>query len=95
MSTRTKMAREAVFDAMIEHGPDGHTDGHDKITAACLAAADAVMFDDAAVEQAAIALGIKQYPMIEGFWDDVDPDFRDKCRDQASAVIETLKGDAK
>lgn len=58
-----------------------------------LNAADAVMFDDAAVERAAIALGIKQYPMIEGLWDDVDPDFRDKCRDQARAVIASLKGD--
>jgi hypothetical protein len=58
-----------------------------------LNAADAVMFSEDAVERAAIALGVKQYPMIESFWDDVDAGFRDKCRDQARAVIAALKGD--
>jgi len=55
MSARKKVAREAVFDAMIEHGPDGHTDGHDKITDAALTAADAVLFSEAAIERAAKA----------------------------------------
>ncbi|MFI2563059.1 hypothetical protein [Paenarthrobacter sp. NPDC018779] len=56
MSARVKVAREAVFDAMIEHGPDGHTDGHDKITAAALDAADSVMFSESAIERAAEAV---------------------------------------
>ena len=56
MSARVKVAREAVFDAMIEHGPDGHTDGHDKITDAALTAADQVMFSEAAIERAANVL---------------------------------------
>ena len=56
MSARKKVAREAVFDAMIEHGPDGHTDGHDKITDAALTAADSVMFREAAIERAAKAM---------------------------------------
>lgn len=32
-------AEAAAFDEMIEHGPDGRTDGHDKITRAILEAA--------------------------------------------------------
>lgn len=32
-------AESAVFDAMIEHGPDGRTDGHDKLARAALEAA--------------------------------------------------------
>lgn len=58
-----------------------------------LVAADAVTFNDAAIERVAIALGVKQYPMIEGFWADVDAEFKEKCRDQARAVIAALKGD--
>ena len=38
-------AEAAVFDAMIEHGPDGHTDGHDKIARAALEAAAPYMLN--------------------------------------------------
>jgi dihydropteroate synthase len=36
-------AEAAVFDAMIEYGPDGHTDGHDKIARAALEAAAPIL----------------------------------------------------
>lgn len=36
-------AQAAVFDAMIEYGPDGRTDGHDKIARAALKAAAPIL----------------------------------------------------
>ena len=79
--------------ADYDHATDMDSDEHESNARAALAAADAMMFDDAAIERAAIALGVKQYPMIEGFWADVDPDFQNKCREQARAVIAAIKGD--
>jgi len=57
-----------------------------------LAAADAVMFSDEAVERAAISLCVASYPMTEGFWADVDGEYKEKCRTQVRAVIAALKG---
>jgi hypothetical protein len=34
-----KAAEDAVIEAMIEHGPDGHIDGYDKIARTALEAA--------------------------------------------------------
>lgn len=48
-------AESAVFDAMIEHGPDGHTDGHDKIARGALEAAASIIRAQA-LEDAAAAL---------------------------------------
>jgi len=55
-SKRVTAAREAVADAMVKYGPDGHIDGYEEITDAALGASDAVMFSPDAIERAARAL---------------------------------------
>jgi len=97
MSARKKVAREAVFDAMIEHGPDGHTDGHDKITDAALAAADSVLFSEAAIERAAKAA--VEHLNERGYAEESEPGYVlvDGTYDMSQlvrAVIEELKGGA-
>ncbi|WP_224089769.1 hypothetical protein [Arthrobacter sp. StoSoilB13] len=92
MSARKKVAREAVFDAMIEHGPDGHTDGHDKITDAALAAADSVMFSEAAIERAAKLLCAANNLGLD-YWESYHKDslIKEKFRTQARAVVAALR----
>ena len=105
MSVPINKRLEAVSDALLVHLPTNafyhgcespcssspdELDSH--LAEVALAAADAVMFDEASIERAAIALGVKQYPMIDGLWDDVDAEFKDKCREQARAVVAVLKG---
>lgn len=93
MSARKKVAREAVFDAMIEHGPDGHTDGHDKITDAALTAADSVMFSEAAIERAAIEIFALNFDPVSWSWKSHEHD-RQSCRNLVRAVVAALREEA-
>jgi hypothetical protein len=88
MSARVEAAREAVADAMIKHGPDGHIDGYEEITDAALAAADAVMFSDEAVERAARRLA---HPFT---WEKLSPSNQSHWRSQIVNSIVALKGSA-
>jgi len=95
MSARVEAAREAVADAMVEHGPDGHIDGYEEITAAALAAADAVMFSDEAVERAAeTAFPIYWSTPVQ---DDISAEdisgWKEESRQKVRAVIAALKRD--
>ena len=57
-------AEAAVFDAMIEHGPDGHTDGHDKITRAALGVAAPILMAKAWDEAAASIIDEHGNPIV-------------------------------
>lgn len=95
MNARVEAAAKAVSDALgTVCGIHDTTSAEDhELANAALAASDAAIFSDEAVERAAIALGVKRYPMTEGDWEGVDAHFRGKCREEVRAVIAALKGD--
>lgn len=90
--SRVEAANEAVVEAMIAHGPGGHIDGHAEITAAALAAADAVMFSSEALERVARAIHDSVCGCdADGLdCDDFGPDLPIATR----AAIAALKGEA-
>jgi hypothetical protein len=89
VSERVEVVRAAVADAMIKHGPDGHIDGYEEITDAALAAADAVMFSNEAVERAAKTLA---QPFT---WDKLTPSDQRRFRSRIQDAIAALKGGEK
>ena len=73
-------AEEAVIDAMIKYGPDGHIDGYQEIAHAALVAAAPLMAAQA-LEDAAEAVDEDPY-------DDLDPFYAGWLRDRARKIRE-------
>ena len=79
-SKAMEAAEQAVIDAMIKHGPDGHIDGFHEITLAALEAASPSIHA-AALEAAAGAIDEDPY-------DDLDPFYAGWLRDRARKIKE-------
>lgn len=79
-SNAMEAAEQAVIDAMIKHGPDGHIDGFHEITLAALEAATPSI-NAAALESAADAIEEDPY-------DDLDPFYAGWLRARAEKIRE-------
>ena len=73
-------AEQAVIDAMIKYGPDGHIDGYQEIASAAL--------ESAATLMAAQALEAAAKAVEEDPYDDLDPFYAGWLRDRARKMRE-------
>lgn len=86
MSERVEAAAKAIDQIEI------HTRGFRDVALAALAAADAVMFSDEAVERAARAEHAEDWG--PGAWDAQDPTVRENYVNGVRVIIAALKGAA-
>lgn len=85
---------EAAHNAILAYKSTRGIDNQENAMSAALAAADAVMFDDAAVERAAKAAYDAQMEDGDTPWEGFGgSSYLDYWRDTARAVIAALKGD--
>ena len=85
----------AAYNALHEHlEPNEAADTVDYCCAdLALAAADAVMFSDEAIERAAKALALPLYGCPEEYWDDLGEREKGHLKGYAHMVVAALKGD--
>lgn len=81
------------YDLPLKNSIEQVSERAQDATRAALAAADAVMFSDEAVERAAEALYMTGPAAKEKHWEDIGRQRQDYFKRRARAVIAALKGD--